>query len=38
LHADIQVRARKLGLDCLQPILGHKTANGVTEGQGNGTP
>lgn len=36
LHADIQVRARKLGLDCLQPILWHKIANGVTEAQGNG--
>lgn len=36
LHADIQVRARKLGLDCLTPILWHKIANGVTEAQGNG--
>jgi site-specific DNA-methyltransferase (adenine-specific) len=36
LHADIQVRARKLGLDCLQPILWHKIANGVTEAEGNG--
>src|ERR1700676_846627 len=36
LHSDIQVRARKLGLDCLQPILWHKIANGVTEAQGNG--
>lgn len=36
LHADIQVRARKLGLDCLMPILWHKIANGVTEAQGNG--
>jgi DNA modification methylase len=36
LHADIQVRARDLGLDCLTPILWHKIANGVTEAQGNG--
>lgn len=36
LHSDIQVRARKIGLDCLQPILWHKIANGVTEAQGNG--
>jgi site-specific DNA-methyltransferase (adenine-specific) len=36
LHADIQVRARKLGLDCLTPILWHKIANGVTEVKGNG--
>jgi modification methylase len=36
LHADIQVRARQLGLDCLTPILWHKIANGVTEVQGNG--
>src|SRR6266404_6900580 len=36
LHADIQVRARKLGLDCLTPILWHKIANGVTETEGNG--
>jgi site-specific DNA-methyltransferase (adenine-specific) len=36
LHSDIQVRARKLGLDCLQPILWHKIANGVTEVAGNG--
>lgn len=36
LHADIQVRARKLGLDCLQPILWHKIANGATEVEGNG--
>lgn len=36
LHADVQVRARKLGLDCLQPIFWHKIANGVTEAQGNG--
>lgn len=36
LHADIQVRARSHGLDCLTPILWHKIANGVTEVQGNG--
>jgi site-specific DNA-methyltransferase (adenine-specific) len=36
LHADIQVRARQLGLDCLTPILWHKIANGATEAQGNG--
>lgn len=36
LHADIQVGARRLGLDCLTPILWHKIANGVTEVQGNG--
>jgi site-specific DNA-methyltransferase (adenine-specific) len=36
LHADIQVRARRLGLDCLQPILWHKIANGATEVEGNG--
>ena len=36
LHSDIQVRARKVGLDCLQPIFWHKIANGVTEVEGNG--
>lgn len=36
LHADIQVRSRALGLDCLTPILWHKIANGVTEAAGNG--
>jgi modification methylase len=36
LHADIQVRARETGLDCLTPILWHKIANGVTEAEGNG--
>jgi site-specific DNA-methyltransferase (adenine-specific) len=36
LHSDIQVRARKFGLDCLQPILWHKIANGATEAAGNG--
>jgi site-specific DNA-methyltransferase (adenine-specific) len=36
LHADIQVRARRLGLDCLTPILWYKIANGVMESEGNG--
>jgi site-specific DNA-methyltransferase (adenine-specific) len=36
LHADIQVRARSLGLDCLTPVLWHKIANGATEVKGNG--
>ena len=36
LHADIQVRARRLGLDCLTPVIWHKIANGVTEAKGNG--
>jgi len=36
LHADIQTRTRRLGLDCLTPILWQKIANGVTEAQGNG--
>lgn len=36
LHSDIQVRARKLGLDVLTPVLWHKIANGVTEASGNG--
>jgi DNA modification methylase len=36
LHADIQVRCRKLGLDCLTPILWQKIANGATEAEGNG--
>jgi site-specific DNA-methyltransferase (adenine-specific) len=36
LHSDIQVRARRLGLDVLTPILWHKVANGVTEADGNG--
>ncbi|HEY7338150.1 MAG TPA: site-specific DNA-methyltransferase [Bryobacteraceae bacterium] len=36
LHSDIQVRARTLGLDCLQPILWNKIANGATEAKGNG--
>ena len=36
LHADIEVRARSLGLDCLTPVLWHKIANGATEAEGNG--
>jgi site-specific DNA-methyltransferase (adenine-specific) len=36
LHADIQVRIRKFGLDCLTPIFWFKIANGVTEASGNG--
>ncbi len=36
LHADIQVRMRKIGLDCLTPILWSKIANGATEAKGNG--
>jgi len=36
LHADIQVRSRDVGLDCLTPILWHKIANGATEVAGNG--
>ena len=36
LHSDIQVRTRRLGFDCLQPILWNKIANGVTESEGNG--
>ena len=36
LHADIQVRARRLGLDVLSPIYWNKIANGVTEAKGNG--
>ncbi|MEO6034621.1 MAG: site-specific DNA-methyltransferase [Verrucomicrobiota bacterium] len=36
LHADIQVRARKLGLDVLTPIFWQKIANGITEAEGNG--
>lgn len=36
LHADIEVRARSLGLDCLTPILWQKIANGATEADGNG--
>lgn len=36
LHADIQVRARTHGLDCLTPVIWQKIANGATEAQGNG--
>jgi len=36
LHADIEVRARKIGLNCLTPILWFKIANGATEAHGNG--
>jgi site-specific DNA-methyltransferase (adenine-specific) len=37
LHSDIQVRARRIGLDCLTPIFWHKIANGATEAEGNGS-
>jgi len=36
LHSDIQVRARRLGLDNLTPIFWHKITNGATEADGNG--
>lgn len=36
LHSDIQVRMRRIGLDCLTPILWYKIANGATETEGNG--
>ncbi len=36
LHADIQVRARRIGLDCLTPIHWQKIANGALETEGNG--
>lgn len=36
LHADIMVRARRVGLDVLTPILWFKIANGATEAKGNG--
>lgn len=36
LHADIQVRMRRVGLDSLTPILWFKISNGVTEAKGNG--
>ena len=36
LPADIQVRAREMGLDCLTPILWYKISNGAMEAQGNG--
>ena len=37
LHADIEVHTRRVGLDCLTPILWYKVANGVTEAVGNGS-
>ena len=36
LHADIQVRVRRLGLDNLTPIHWYKIANAVMEASGNG--
>ena len=36
LHADIMTRARRLGLDCLTPILWSKISNGANEAEGNG--
>ena len=36
LHADILTRTRRLGLDCLTPILWSKISNGATEAEGNG--
>jgi len=36
LHSDVQVRIRRIGLDCLTPILWYKIANGATETEGNG--
>lgn len=36
LHADLQVRTRSYGLDCLTPILWHKISNGAMEAAGNG--
>ncbi|UCF32546.1 MAG: site-specific DNA-methyltransferase [Phycisphaerales bacterium] len=36
LHADIAVRARRIGFDYLTPILWHKIANAVFEAAGNG--
>jgi site-specific DNA-methyltransferase (adenine-specific) len=36
LHADIQVRSRRLRLDSLTPILWQKIANGAMEAEGNG--
>ncbi len=36
LHADIEVRARRNGFDCLTPIIWHKIANGANEAEGNG--
>jgi len=37
LHADIEVRARKNGLDCLTPILWFKAAGGPGEAPGGGS-
>jgi modification methylase len=37
LHADLQTRARRFGLDNLTPILWFKIANGATEATGNGS-
>ena len=37
LHADIEVRARKNGLDCLTPILWLKAAGGAEEAKGGGS-
>jgi len=36
LHADISVRARKIGFDYLTPIIWHKIANAKFETDGNG--
>jgi len=36
LHADISVRARRLGFDFLTPIIWNKIANARFEGKGNG--
>lgn len=36
LHADISVRARRIGFDYLTPILWHKIANVSFESEGNG--
>jgi len=36
LHADIMTRGRRIGLDCLTPILWSKISNGATESEGNG--
>jgi site-specific DNA-methyltransferase (adenine-specific) len=37
LHADIAVRARRIGFDYLTPILWHKIANAAFEAEGNGS-
>ena len=36
LHADLQVRSRGLGLDCLTPVIWQKIANASHEATGNG--